>query len=48
MAVFVVHPRFTDGKQILFTSDMTGYSNLYLVDTSDFDSLPRPQDLERR
>ncbi|MBX3082740.1 MAG: PD40 domain-containing protein [Anaerolineae bacterium] len=28
-----VHPRFSpDGSQILFTSDMSGYGNLYLVD----------------
>lgn len=36
-----VHPRFSpDGRQILFTSDMSGYGNLYIVDTPDFDSLP--------
>jgi oligogalacturonide lyase len=36
-----VHPRFSpDGRQILFTSDLTGYGQLYLVDTPDFDSLP--------
>jgi oligogalacturonide lyase len=35
-----VHPRFSpDGKQILFVSDMSGYGNLYLVDTPDFDHL---------
>ena len=43
-----VHPRFNpDGKQILFTSDMSGYGNLLLVDTPAFDALPRPEDLER-
>jgi oligogalacturonide lyase len=36
-----VHPRFSpDGKQILFVSDMSGYGNLYLIDTPDFDALP--------
>ena len=36
-----VHPRFSpDGKQILFVSDMSGYGNVYLIDTPDFDSLP--------
>lgn len=35
-----VHPRFSpDGKQILYVSDHSGYGNLYLVDTPDFDSL---------
>ncbi|WP_028552661.1 oligogalacturonate lyase family protein [Paenibacillus sp. UNC451MF] len=37
-----VHPRFSpDGSKVLFTSDMTGYGNLYLVDVPDFDSLPK-------
>ena len=36
-----VHPRFSpDGKQILFVSDMSGYGNLYLIDTPNFDALP--------
>jgi oligogalacturonide lyase len=36
-----VHPRFSpDGKHILFTSDMTGYGQIYLADTPDFDALP--------
>ncbi|MDB5084257.1 MAG: Oligogalacturonide lyase [Bacilli bacterium] len=36
-----VHPRFSpDNKKILFTSDMSGYGNLYLVDVPEFDSLP--------
>ncbi len=36
-----VHPRFSpDGKQILYVSDTSGYGNLYMVDTPDFDSLP--------
>lgn len=42
-----VHPRFSpDGKQILFTSDLSGYGNVYLVDTPDFDALPRLDDQE--
>jgi oligogalacturonide lyase len=44
-----VHPRFSpDGKQILFASDMSGYGNLYLIDTPDFDTLPKIEDLNRR
>lgn len=36
-----VHPRFSpDGARILFTSDASGYGNLHLVDTPDFDALP--------
>jgi oligogalacturonide lyase len=36
-----VHPRFSpDGRQILFASDASGYGNLHLVDTPDFDALP--------
>ena len=36
-----VHPRFSpDGSQILFASDATGYGNLHLIDTPDFDALP--------
>ena len=36
-----VHPRFSpDGKQILFVSDTSGYGNLHLVDTPNFDTLP--------
>ena len=35
------HPRFTpDGKHILYTSDVSGYSNMYLVEINDFDTLP--------
>lgn len=35
------HPRFTpDGKHILYTSDLTGYSNMYLVKLKDFEELP--------
>ena len=33
--------RFTpDGKAVLYTSDLTGYSNLYLVEVGEFDELP--------
>jgi len=35
------HPRFTpDGRHVLYTSDLTGYSNMYLVEVGDFDDLP--------
>lgn len=35
-----VHPRFSpDGQQILYVSDHSGYGNLYLVDTPEFDRL---------
>ena len=35
------HPRFTpDGKYVLYTSDITSYSNLYLVEVGDFEDLP--------
>jgi oligogalacturonide lyase len=37
-----VHPRFTaKGDQVLFTTDVTGYGNVYLVDVPDFDHLPK-------
>ena len=40
-----VHPRFTrDGKEVLFTSDISGYGNVYLAEVPDFDSLPRVQE----
>ncbi|KKI90219.1 hypothetical protein WQ54_19715 [Bacillus sp. SA1-12] len=36
-----VHPCFSpDGTKILFTSDMSGYGNVYLVDVPAFDTLP--------
>lgn len=36
-----VHPCFSpDRKKILFTSDMNGYGNVYLVDVPEYDSLP--------
>lgn len=35
------HPRFTpDGKSVLYTSDLTSYSQMYLVEIGDFDDLP--------
>ncbi|MBZ0302702.1 MAG: oligogalacturonate lyase family protein [Anaerolineae bacterium] len=35
------HPRFTpDGKSILYSSDLTRYANMYLVEVGDFDDLP--------
>jgi len=37
-----VHPRYTpDGTKILYTSDRTGYGNIYLVDVPDFENLPK-------
>ncbi|MFX0098441.1 MAG: oligogalacturonate lyase family protein [Candidatus Hodarchaeota archaeon] len=36
-----VHPRFCpDGKQVLYTSDITGYGNVYLAE------MPEPEDFE--
>jgi oligogalacturonide lyase len=36
-----VHPRFNaNATQVVFTSDVSGYGNVYLVDVPDFDSLP--------
>ncbi|HNZ40249.1 MAG TPA: oligogalacturonide lyase, partial [Candidatus Latescibacteria bacterium] len=36
-----VHPRFNPaGTQVLFTSDMSGYGNVYLADVPDVDKLP--------
>lgn len=35
------HPHITpDGQHVLFTSDTTGYANLYLVDIGDLSDLP--------
>lgn len=43
-----VHPRFNaEGTQVLFTSDVAGYGNLYLMDVPPFESLPRLEDVER-
>ena len=41
-----VHPRFNaDATQVVFTSDVSGYGNLYLADVPAFESLPLLQDL---
>jgi len=43
------HPRFSpDGNQIPYTSDVSGYGNLYLVKVSRFESLPRLDGLKSR
>lgn len=43
-----VHPRFNAaGTQVLFTSDVTGYGNLYLVDVPPFESLPRLDEIRQ-
>ncbi len=35
------HPRFTpDGKYVLYSSDLTAYSNMYMVEVGDFEDLP--------
>ncbi|MCK0469857.1 oligogalacturonate lyase family protein [Halalkalibacter sp. APA_J-10(15)] len=40
-----VHPRLTsDGSKVLFTSDRTGYGNVYVVDVPEFESLPKVMD----
>ncbi|MFA9557663.1 oligogalacturonate lyase family protein [Evansella sp. AB-rgal1] len=42
-----VHPRFSpDGKKVLFTSDMDGYANVYLVDVPSFEKLPMMDEIE--
>lgn len=39
------HPRFTpDGKYVLYSSDLTDYANMYLVEVGDFDDLPELTD----
>lgn len=36
-----VHPRFTpDGSKVLYTSDASGYGNIYEVEVGNFDDLP--------
>lgn len=35
---------YDGGRQVLFTSDRTGYGNLYLADVPDFDTLPPVED----
>lgn len=38
------HPRFTpDGRAVLYTSDLTAYSNMYLVEVGAFEELPELQ-----
>jgi hypothetical protein len=32
-----------DGKAVLYTSDLTAYSNMYLVEVGEFDQLPDPE-----
>ncbi len=35
------HPRFSpNGKSVLYSSDLTGYANMYLVEFDDYASLP--------
>jgi oligogalacturonide lyase len=35
------HPRFTpDGKYVIYSSDLTRYANIYMVEVGDFDDLP--------
>ena len=35
------HPRLTpDGRHVLYTSDVSGYANLYLAPVGDLDDLP--------
>lgn len=35
------HPQITpDGKNIIYSSDLTNYSNIFMVEIGDFDSLP--------
>ena len=39
------HPRFTpDGKYVLYSSDLTDYANMYLVEVGDFYDLPELTD----
>ena len=40
-----VHPRFSpDGRHVLFTSDVSGYGNVYLAEVPEFASLPEVED----
>lgn len=35
------HPRITpDGKYVMYSSDLTGYANMYLAEIGDYDDLP--------
>jgi len=39
------HPRFNQsGTEVVFTSDMSGYGNVYLTQVPDFESLPLVED----
>ncbi len=41
-----VHPRFSeDGSQVVFTGDVSGYGNVYLVEMPDFATLPLSRDV---
>ena len=41
------HASFSpDGSFILYTSDMGGYSNIYMVSTDDFESLPQVEECD--
>jgi len=36
-----VHPRFNSSRQkVVYTSDLSGYGNVYLADVPAFDTLP--------
>jgi oligogalacturonide lyase len=40
-----VHPRFSpDGSYVVFTSDVSGYGNVYRVELAEFESLPLVED----
>jgi oligogalacturonide lyase len=39
------HPQFTpDGEHVMFTSDVGGYANIYMVPVGSFEELPRVED----
>ncbi len=39
--MFHVHPRFrSDGKQVVYTSDVPGYGQVFVADVPEFESLP--------
>ena len=41
------HPRFTpDGRKVVYTSNFSGYCNVYLADVPEFDSLPSVEEDE--
>jgi oligogalacturonide lyase len=43
-----VHPRFTpDGRQVLFTSDTSGYGNMYLIEADQLDALPLLKEIKQ-